>query len=96
MKTILQEECKKNIQIKKKSYIYICFVDIEKAFYKVPKKVMEWTSRKKGLPEVIKSADEPLLWCQDESQSGISVIGEILGGNRDTSRICAAVFAFLS
>ena len=31
----------------------MCFVDIEKAFDKVPRKVMEWVMRKKGLPEVI-------------------------------------------
>ena len=31
----------------------MCFVDIEKAFNRVPTKVMEWMMRKKGLPEVI-------------------------------------------
>ena len=29
--------------------LYMCFVDLEKAFDGVPKKVMEWTLRKKGL-----------------------------------------------
>ena len=32
---------------------FLCFVDIEKAFDRVPRKVMEWAMRKKGLPEVI-------------------------------------------
>ena len=32
---------------------YVCFVDMEKAFDRVPKKVMEWAMRKKGLSEVI-------------------------------------------
>ena len=27
--------------------MYMCFVDIEKAFDKVPKKVMKWAMRKK-------------------------------------------------
>ena len=31
----------------------MCFVDIEKAFDRVPRKVMEWAMRKKGLSEAI-------------------------------------------
>ena len=37
----------------KKKKLCICFVDIKKAFDRVPRKVMEWAMRKKGLPEVI-------------------------------------------
>ena len=37
----------------KKKKLYMCFVDIEKAFDGVPRKMMEWAMRKKGLPEVI-------------------------------------------
>ena len=37
----------------KKKKLYMCFVDIEKAFDRVAGKVMEWAMRKKGLPEVI-------------------------------------------
>ena len=37
----------------KKKKLYMCFVDIEKAFDRVPRKVMEWAMRKKGLLEVI-------------------------------------------
>ena len=33
--------------------LYICFMDVEKAFDRVPKKVMEWEMRKKDLPEII-------------------------------------------
>ena len=29
----------------------MCFVDMEKAFDRVPRKVMEWAMRKKDLPE---------------------------------------------
>ena len=32
--------------------LYMCFVDLEKAFDKDPRKVMEWALRKKSLPEV--------------------------------------------
>ena len=38
---------------KKKRKLYMCFADIEKAFDRVPRKVMEWAMRKKGLSEVI-------------------------------------------
>ena len=31
----------------------MCFVDIEKAFDRKPRKVMEWATRKKVLPKVI-------------------------------------------
>ena len=34
----------------------MCFVDMEKAFDRVPRKVMEWVMRKKGLSEVMARA----------------------------------------
>ena len=36
--------------------LYMCFVDLEKAFDRVPRKVMEWALRKKGLAEVLVQA----------------------------------------
>ena len=36
--------------------LYMCFVDLEKAFDRVPRKVMKWASRKKGLAEVLLQA----------------------------------------
>ena len=33
--------------------LYMCFVDMEKAFDRVPRKVTEWAMRKKGLSEVM-------------------------------------------
>ena len=32
--------------------LYVCFVHLEKAIDKVPRKVLEWAMRKKGIPEV--------------------------------------------
>ena len=31
----------------------MCFVDPEKAFIRVPRKVLEWALRKQGIPEVL-------------------------------------------
>ena len=47
---LLREECKKNIEMGKK--LFKCFVDIKKAFDRVPRKVMPWAMTKKSLPEV--------------------------------------------
>ena len=44
----MQEEYQKKVK-----KLYMCFVDMEKAFDRVPRKVMEWAMRKKGLSEVI-------------------------------------------
>ena len=39
--------------IVKEKKLYLDFVDIQKAFNRVLRKLLEWATRKKGLPEVI-------------------------------------------
>ena len=41
---------------RKDKKLYICFVDMEKAFDRVSRKVMEWATRKRGLSEVMVQA----------------------------------------
>ena len=60
----IQEECRD-----KKKKLYMCFVDILKAFDRVPRKVMEWTMRNKGLSEVMDV--ESLSRGKNKSSSGI-------------------------
>ena len=48
VRKVLEEYQKKNMKL------YMCFVDMEKAFERVPRKVMEWTLRKKDLSEYFK------------------------------------------
>ena len=40
----------------KQKKLYMCFVDLEKAFDKVPCIVMEWAMRNKGIPEALLGA----------------------------------------
>ena len=47
----MQEEYRK-----KDKKLYMCFVDLEKVFDRVPRRVMQWSLRKKGLLEILVKA----------------------------------------
>ena len=40
----------------KQEKLYMYFVDMEEEFDRVPKKVVEWAMRKKGIPEALVAA----------------------------------------
>ena len=33
--------------------LYMCFIDLEKTFDRVPTKIVKWAMRKKGIPEAL-------------------------------------------
>ena len=58
---------------KKDKKLHICFVDMEKTFDRVPRKVMEWARRKKGLSKVMVQAVMSLYDGADKSEGGICI-----------------------
>ena len=69
--------------------MYICFVDLEKAFDRVPRRVMQWALRKKGLPEIWVKV---VMSLYESSKTKVKVGSEfserILCGGWCTSGIC--------
>ena len=52
----------------------MCFVDIEKVFDRLPRKVMEWAMKKKGLPEAILRA---VMSLYQEAKTEVRVGSEL-------------------
>ena len=79
----------------KKKKSYICFGDIEKAFNRVPRKLMEWAMRKEGLPEVIVSAVMSLYHeAKTKVRVGSELSEEFLVQVGCISKICVVTTAF--
>ena len=75
---------------KKNKKLYMCFVDMEKAFDRVPRKVMEWAMRKKGLSEVIVRAVRSLYdGAKTRVRVGSAYSEEFEMKCWCTSRVCA-------
>ena len=54
--------------------LYMCSLDLEIAFDRVPRKVLEWAMRKKGIPEVLFRLVMSLYEGPKTSQSGFRVV----------------------
>ena len=52
--------------------MFMCFVNLEKAFDREPRRVMEWAMRKKGLPEIlVKAVMSPYEGAERNVGSGL-------------------------
>ena len=58
----------------KEKRLYMCFVNPEKSFGRVPLNVLEWAMRKKGIPEVLVRS---VVNLYDEEKAKISVDSEL-------------------
>ena len=54
----------------KNKKLYMCFVDLEKAFDRVPRRVMQWALRKKGLSEILVKA---VMSLYEDSKTKVKV-----------------------
>ena len=52
----------------------MCFVDLENAFDSVPRKVLDWTMKKKGIPEVLFSS---VMSPYDRAKTRVRVVSEL-------------------
>ena len=69
----------------------MCFVDMEKAFDRVPGKVIGWAIKKKNLSEAMFGVVTSLYnGTKDKSEDGICIFKEIQSKGWCTSGICAA------
>ena len=77
--------------------LYMCFVDLEKAFDRIPRNVMEWALRKKSLPEVLVKAVMSLYegWTKVRVGSGLSEEFGVRVGVHQGSVISPLIFAIV-
>ena len=83
---------------KKEKKLYMCFVDLEKVFDRVHRKVMEWVLRKKSLPEVLVKAVMSLYEGSRTKVRAVSGLSEEFGvrvGVHQGSVISPLIFAIV-
>ena len=54
--------------------LYMCFVDLENTFVRVPRNVLEWAMRKKGIPEVLV---RPVMSLYEGAKTRVRVDSEL-------------------
>ena len=54
---------------------YMCFVNLEKSFYRVPRKVLEWAMKKKGIPKVLVRS---VMSLYEEANTRVRVYSQLL------------------
>ena len=54
--------------------LYMCYVDLEKAFDRVPRIVLEWALRKKGMPKVLVRS---VMSLYEGAMTGVRVDSEL-------------------
>ena len=73
--------------------LYICFMNLEKAFDGVPRKVLEWTMRKNRLPDVLVGSVISLYGQRrQESDWILSCQRSLRFFSLDAPSICAVTF----
>ena len=73
----------------------MCFVDLEKAFDRVPRRVMEWAMRKKGLPEIMVKVVMSLYEGAVGVTSGLSEEFSVKVGVHQGSMLWPMLFAMV-
>ena len=68
----LQKEC-----YKKEKKLDMCFVDMEKALERVPKKVMKWAMKKKFIRSNRLSSYEFVSWSKNKSEGMICIFRRV-------------------
>ena len=82
----------------KNKRMYMCFVDLEKAFDRVPRRVVEWAMRKAGLPEILVKAVMSLyegVETKFRVESGLSEEFSVKVGVHQGSVLSSSLFAMV-
>ena len=73
----MARQMQENFRVKGKK-LYFGFVDLEKAFDRVPREVISWAMRKLGVEEWLLSAVMSMMSVQTQSSEQSMVIAKVL------------------
>ena len=69
----------------------MCFVDLEKTFDEVPRRVLEWAMRKRGIPEAMVRA---VMSLYEGAKTRVRVVRGVRGESWCAPGICVIAVAF--